>query len=68
MECEIAIRGYLWLTHGSVILVFPIAISFTLRADSDDMTSNVPGFPAVATLHDLDSANFFDGGILESRT
>ena len=47
---------------------FSSVISLTPRADSDDMTSNVSRFPAMATLHDLDSANFFDRGSLGSRT
>ena len=67
MECEVTIRRYLWLTSGSVTLGSSLVISFTTRVDSSDMTSNVSGFPAMATLHDLDSANFFDGGNPGSR-
>jgi hypothetical protein len=67
MECEIAPRGYLWLSPGSVGLGYSLVISFTPRADSGDITSSVPEFPAMATLHDLDSANFFDGGNPGSR-
>ena len=68
MECEITPRGYLWLTLGSVGLGCSLVIPFIPQVDSSDVTSNVPKFPAMATLHDLDSANFFDGGNLGSRT
>jgi hypothetical protein len=68
MECEIASRGYLWLTRGSVGLGCSLVISFTPQADSSNITSNVPKFPAMVTLHDLDNVNFFYGGNPESRT
>lgn len=41
---------------------------FPLGADSSDITIDVPERLAMATLQDLDSTNFFDGGNPDKRT
>ncbi len=67
-ECGISPRGHLWLTPGSVRLGSFLVVSFIPRTDSSDITRTVAEFPVMTTLHDLDSANFFDGGNSGSRT
>ncbi|KAF8497584.1 hypothetical protein F5888DRAFT_1699227 [Russula emetica] len=57
------------LVDGNVVrnVKSRLEVIYGSHLDSSDITSSVPEFPAMTTLHDLDRANFFDGGNSEQR-
>lgn len=68
-ESVLSIVGATGLVDGNVIrnVKSRLEAIYSSHLDSSNITSSVPEFPAMTTLHDLDRTNFFDGGNSEQR-